>query len=58
VRALTTAWTSQGAKPSIEQDNYINQFDPKMKKNFSYAETFHKLKDVYNLEAYSSEELQ
>lgn len=42
-------------KPSIEEEQYVNQFDPKMQKNFSYTDSFKNLKAVFNLPTYSGE---
>jgi hypothetical protein len=53
VKALAEAHQIS-VKPSIEEDQYVNQFDPKMQKNFSYTDTFKKMKEVYNLPRYSN----
>ena len=37
---------------------YIDQDDPKLKQNFSYAGAFHRLKEVYNLPLYANPEYQ
>ena len=42
-----------GEKYSAMATDYIDQEDPRLKKNFSYAEQFHKLKDVYSLPLYA-----
>lgn len=57
VRALSQA-NKQANKPSIEEENYVNQFDPKLQKNFSYTDTFKKMKDIYSLPMYSSEKVR
>ncbi|TNV74544.1 hypothetical protein FGO68_gene9171 [Halteria grandinella] len=54
VKALQEAHQN-AVKPSIEEEQYVNQFDPKMQKNFSYTDSFKNLKAVFSLPLYSNE---